>query len=427
MDMTSQPETTGEQGPDPRGALEKFILDNEDLAHLEELTSQFNIFEAVGMVWQEIRHSNFLARLLNPAQAHGLGDSFLKGFLAKTSVKARACGIVGTISPVDADVWDLTGTEVRREWKNIDITLVDESHKFVCVIENKVHSGEHSDQLRRYREVVEREFPDYTRHYVLLNVSGEEPSDSEYYVGVTYDGVCDVIERLLKMRASTIGDDVATALAHYVTMIRRRIMPDAEIQELCGRIYRKHQAALDLIYEHRPDRKAAISDALLKMIEADPDFTLVRSIKEFIDFFPKLWDRPELQRGTWSKTAMMVLVQFMNSSQWNPSSLRFNLLVGPGDENVRRQIYEAATKAGSPFTPSPKFVSGKWVNLFWKEILNAAVYDDLDLDFEWIQARLQEEWSAFKSNELPLMTNLIDQTFPQNTTCQQGQPDSPSG
>jgi hypothetical protein len=59
------------------------------------------------------------------------------------------------------------------------------------------------------------------------------------------------------------------------------------------------------------------------------------------------------------------------------------------------------------------------MRLFWKEILNAAVYDDLDLDFEWIQARLQEEWSAFKSNELPLMINLIDQAFPQNTTCQQ--------
>jgi hypothetical protein len=416
--MTSQPETTGEQGPDPREALEKFVLHNEELAHLEELTGQFNLFEALGLVRQEIRHSNFLAWLMNPAQTHGLGDSFLKAFLMKTSVKARMPGIEKTISPVDVDVWDLTETEIRREWRNIDITLLDESNKLVCVIENKVHSGEHSDQLRRYREAVEREFRDYTRHYVLLNVSGEEPSDSEYYVGVTYDEVCDVIERLLKMRASTIGDDVAMALSHYVTMIRRRVMPDREIQELCRRIYSKHRAALDLIYEHRPDRQAEIRDALLKMIKADPDFTLVRSSKDFINFFPKLWDRPELQRGTWDKSAMMVLFQFVNSIQWNPNSLGLALWVGPGEENVRRQIYEAAEKTGSPFTPNPNGLSDKWMRLFWKEILNAAVYDDLDLDFEWIQARLQEEWSAFKSNELPLMINLIDQAFPQNTTCQ---------
>jgi hypothetical protein len=413
--MTSQPETTGEEGPDPREALEKFVLDSEELARLDELTSQFNIFEALGLVRQEIRHSNFLAWLMNPAQTHGLGDSFLKGFLFKTSVKARMPGIEKTISPVDVDVWDLTETEIRREWKNIDILLVENAKRFICVIENKIYSSEHSDQLCRYRKVVEREFPDYTRHYVLLNVSGEEPSDSKYYVGVTYDEVCDVIERLLKMRASAIGDDVATALSHYVTMIRRRVMPDMEIQKLCRRIYSKHRAALDLIYEHRPDRQAEIRDALLEMIETDPDFTLDVSDKTWIRFYPVSWGRSELQRGTWDKSAMMVLFQFQNSSQWNPNSLGLGLWVGPGDENVRRQIYEAATKAGSPFTPSPKVLSGKWVNLFWKEILSSADYNDLDL--EAIQSRLQEAWSAFKSNELPLMIKLIDQAFPQNTTC----------
>jgi hypothetical protein len=45
--------------------------------------------------------------------------------------------------------------------------------------------------------------------------------------------------------------------------------------------------------------------------------------------------------------------------------------------------------------------------LFWKEILPTADYDDPD--FERIQARLQEEWSAFKSNELPLIREVIDQ------------------
>ena len=405
--MTSQPETTGEEGPNPRKALERFVLDNEDLARLEELTSQFNIFEAVGMVRQEIRHSNFLAWLLNPAQNHGLGDSFMRGLLLKTSVKARMSGIEKTISPVDVDVWDLTETEIRREWRNIDITLLDESHKFVCVIENKVHASEHSNQLERYRTAVVREFPDYTRHYVLLNVTGEEPSDSEY-VGVTYDEVCDVIERLLKMRASTIGADVATALSHYVTMIRRRVMPDREIQELCRRIYSKHRAALDLIYEHRPDRQAEIRGFLLKIINEDPAFTLDVSDKTWIRFHPVSWGRPELKVGQgWTKTRMIVLFQFANSSQWNPNSLGLDLNIGPGDENVRRQIYEAATKAGSPFTPSPNGLSKKWVPLFWKEILPTADYDDPD--FERIQARLQEEWSAFKSNELPLIREVIDQ------------------
>ena len=408
--MTTELETSGEQGPDPREALERLVLDNEDLARLEELTSQFNIFEALGMVRQEIRHSNFLAWLLNPAQNHGLGDSFLKDFLLKTSVAAKETGI-GTLSPVDVDVWDLSATEVRREWKNIDITLLDESNKFVCVIENKVHSGEHSDQLRRYREeVVDKAFPNYQRHYVLLNVTGEEPSD-RWYVGVTYDEVCEVIERLLEMRASTIGDELAMALSHYVTMVRRRVMPDTEIQELCRRIYRKHQLALDLIYEHRPDRQAEMRDALLKMIEADPDFTLDRSSKDFIRFHPVSWARPELQRSRgWTRTGMILLFEFWNSSRWNPNSLGLKLTLGPGDESVRRQIYEVTTQAGRPFTLGTRGLAEKWLKVFSKEILSSADYDDLDL--EAIQSRLQEAWSAFKSDELPLIKDVIDQVFP---------------
>jgi hypothetical protein len=405
-----QPATTGEEGPDLREALEKFVLDNEDLARLEELTGQFNFFEAVGMVWQEIRHSHFLAWLLNPAQNHGLGDSFLKAFLTKTSVKARACGIEGTISPVDVDVWDLSGTEVRREWKNVDITLVDQARKFVCVIENKVHSGEHGDQLKRYRDEVRKAFPNYAQHYVLLNVTGDPPSDSEHYVGVTYDEVCQVIERLLRVRSSAIGDDVVMALSHYMTMVRRRVMPDKEIQELCRRIYRKHQTALDLIYQHRPDRQVEIKDALVRMIEADQrEFRLVVPQKDWIRFYPVSWEKSELQRGTWDKCSMQLLFQFQNSSPWNRNSLALGLWVGPGDENVRRRTYETAAEAGSPFTPNPKGLSVGWAHLFWKEILSTADYGDPDL--EAVQSRVEEAWSEFKSNELPRIKQAIDQLF----------------
>jgi len=55
-------------------------------------------------------------------------------------------------------------------------------------------------------------------------------------------------------------------------------------------------------------------------------------------------------------------------------------------------------------------LAAKWLRLFWKEIVSTADYDDLDL--EAIQSRVQEAWSAFKSNELPLIKDVIDQAFP---------------
>jgi len=62
-------------------ALEVFLLDNPELGQLEALLDEFNIFEAVGAVRQEVRHSDFLTFLLNPRERHGLGTTFAQQLL----------------------------------------------------------------------------------------------------------------------------------------------------------------------------------------------------------------------------------------------------------------------------------------------------------------------------------------------------------
>jgi hypothetical protein len=64
-------------------ALENFLVGNEGLDRLEALLDRFNIFEAIGMVYRELNHSQFLAYLLDPRGNHGLGDLFVKRFLQK--------------------------------------------------------------------------------------------------------------------------------------------------------------------------------------------------------------------------------------------------------------------------------------------------------------------------------------------------------
>ena len=51
--------------PDLR-ALERFLVGNRDLERLEALLDRFNILEALGVVRQELRHSDFLRFLLDP-------------------------------------------------------------------------------------------------------------------------------------------------------------------------------------------------------------------------------------------------------------------------------------------------------------------------------------------------------------------------
>src|SRR5947209_706180 len=102
-----------------RKALEDFVVENSDLERLESLVTQFNIFEVIGAVRQELRHSDFLSYLITAQQNHGLGDAFARKLLQR--VVSLAGEVQVPISQIDLDTWNLSELEVSREWQNIDI------------------------------------------------------------------------------------------------------------------------------------------------------------------------------------------------------------------------------------------------------------------------------------------------------------------
>ena len=63
------------QKPTDRQVLEAFLVENPDLERLELLLDEFNLFEAVGVVRQELRHSDFLGFLLDLDSAASALDS----------------------------------------------------------------------------------------------------------------------------------------------------------------------------------------------------------------------------------------------------------------------------------------------------------------------------------------------------------------
>ena len=158
-------------------ALENFAANTLGLEKLKELNSKWlselDLFDVLGVVHGELVHSRFLAWLLDPQRNHGLGDYFLKSFLLRTCITAGKLGI-SAITPARIHATDWSETEVRREWQNIDILILNREARFVCAVENKIWAGEGIDadgasQLTRYRETLENEFPDFTRHFVFLS------------------------------------------------------------------------------------------------------------------------------------------------------------------------------------------------------------------------------------------------------------------
>lgn len=63
-----------------------------------------------------------------------------------------AVGWTGTfgLTPIHVDLMVLGGISVRREWRNIDLLLLDETNRLAIIIENKIHNTEHSSQLDKY-------------------------------------------------------------------------------------------------------------------------------------------------------------------------------------------------------------------------------------------------------------------------------------
>ena len=148
---------------------------------------------------------------------------------------------------------------VMREWKNTDILLTSTEEKTVVAIENKVGSHEHSNQLNRYRNILEKEYPDYNRMLVFLTPDGEKPSDVENWDVLTYSDVIDVLESAtLQIK---VLPDVDLMIKNYIDVVRRDIVEDQQLIDICNKIYNKHKKALDLIFENRIDGKAQLSDA----------------------------------------------------------------------------------------------------------------------------------------------------------------------
>jgi hypothetical protein len=380
---------------DDQEELERFVVENNELEELESRLAQFNIFEAIGQVRQELRHSDFLAFLLNPQEAHGLGDEVLKKLLQRVLFSRRRRSL--PVNPIDFDVWSLDQLSVLREWRNIDLLLLDPTHELAIIIENKIDSGEHSGQLERYWNTVTAHYPGWKVVGLFLTPDGEEPSCEEY-VPVSYEIIAALTDELARSRASTLGVDVRTLIAHYSQMLRRHIVSDSEIAELCRRIYKKHQKALDLIYEHRPDQQATVREILEHLVRGTPDVIFDSGTKGRVYFIVTEWDQPVLKaENGWP----ILLFRFDNQLD----ALNLRLVIEPGPQQKRQSLLNMALAHQPPFK-AEKILYSKYNRIYSRSFLDARDYEDASADE--LEKKIRDKWEQFRQHDLPAIQAAID-------------------
>jgi hypothetical protein len=149
------------------GKLEILFKEIELLHHKYDALNQneaqaFNIFTVLLKSGDEVNlHTKFIYELLNPKGSHYQGRLFLDLFLKELLLD----------SPKES-------VEAFREKQNIDILL--QSADTAIIIENKIHTQDHSSQLSRYWKKVRREgYKKSNIHLIYLTLFGQQPLEEK--------------------------------------------------------------------------------------------------------------------------------------------------------------------------------------------------------------------------------------------------------
>ena len=387
--------TSGPVTQDPLEALHCLVLSN-DLPELESHLANFNVFEAMGAVRMELRHSDFLGFLMDPQQSHGLGAQFVQRFLIGALRKAKEDS-----HAVRLHLSDLDDLRVLREWENIDILLVSDANELVVVIENKIDAAEGDKQLERYTKTAERIFPDHERLHVFLTPTGRRSASNESpFIPVGYNVIMEALAAVKKFNEGHLSPEVNSILGHYEKVVRRHVLEKDEVRDLAQLIYRRHRLAIDTILKYRHDLQQVVSDDLKCLVEERPDLNLVYSSKTYVHFVPEQWDKLEVLKsgGDWAGDSNdLVRFEFRNEPD---KGLRLNLVVGPGD--LRQDCCIAFADAGVRKSGR----GAKWTTVWDQTFLSKKSYAEAN-ERTGVAPAIREKWDKFCQTDLGKLTAIL--------------------
>ena len=390
-------------------ALEKLGQD-PDLAELGRQLAEFNLFRLLDIVGEEEKHSRVLAWLLNPRGNHQLGDAFLKGFLAATT----GLELAGD---------DLSAVEVRQEWRNrvegqwgfLDILILDEGNQWLCAIENKVWTGEHSRQLTRYRQALEIRYPNYDRHYIFLSPRGtlaQDAGERDYWKPVGYEAVCQGVEETVENLADSISEAARVFLQQYAGAVRRGILGNRDTRVFAWKIYRQHKGAIDYINRERLNPAVEMDRMLREVIRsrAGRGWKLEELHKQegYTRFFPVEWQRfPVLKTGIgWLPTCPeLVLFQFRCQND----TLNMGVVISEGKDGAARDALDSCI--GAIIDPAKRrelSFRKHWIEF----VIGGNILDESDFE-QWDENAMRskiEEWAGkFAEDEYPRIRDAVTQ------------------
>lgn len=351
--------------------FESLFINNPELDQIGAYLKQFNPIKTMGMQHMEIRHSAILGWLLDPQESHGMGDQFLKAFLA-TALR-DGTGEHVAIRALEISQADLMDAEVRREWRSIDLLVISRTNGWVFIIENKFHSKQHGNQLKDYFEKVEDAFggdkivhgQPLDIHGIFLILHDEQPQDPRY-APIQYKDVLGLLKRSIDDQVRPLSTEVKIFIQHYVEVIEEATdMDDTKnnMITLARQLYRDHKKVLEFVVEHGTGNDFSFAcetvfgadlDEYDEVAIADQQFVYYRTAAAVVSFLPKSWydafgGDDFYWHGCdywWAGFPVICWMQLIQGDEKNGTQLRLYAEVGPlAEYDFRKGLIEGIEEA----------------------------------------------------------------------------------
>ncbi|WP_223428980.1 PD-(D/E)XK nuclease family protein [Tateyamaria pelophila] len=399
----------------------------------ENRFSNFCPFEAVGMVRQEIRHAHFLSFILDPNRPHPFQDHLLKGFIQEVIAQAQDGQV--NIQPLTIHCSDFSSALIYRERSNIDFmieippkTFPGEAKGLVVTVELKVDAPESKHQLGKYYDHITADYPadDWERAFVFLTLDATAPTEanSKSWIPVS---IVDVINRLdLEVQAHNLSGEAVNLFKNYSAMVRRHLVDDENMAQIAKSIWAKHREALEALYEYWPDLQAEVidwikdnPDELAKVVKEATGFTLVpdTSSTRLLRFGVSDWSALHgFQDGdtNWVKSGSLMVLEL---ADWGNGRLRFSFVLGPGDADVREDIYQSVLKkvdAGEIKIGRRTRVLKDWKHFSAADVQTEKEYakaEESEITAEELGRKVMKKMAAFLKVHLPTYDNVLKETL----------------
>ena len=316
-----------------------------DFSQMEAMINEFDALKVLGVSRREETHSNVLAWLLNPKGNHLMGDYFLRSFLRETKAA----------TPEQLRDTDWSNTNVRREERftvvdeevsRLDILILNHDAPFLCAIENKVFSGEHSGQLTRYRKALKRQYRNHHRSHLFLTRHGTLPmrlKERRRWTTVDYGTILKLVESTIEHWGGRGTEGVMSFLRQYSKTLRRNIVPDTEAKRKANGLYLRHREAIDFIVEQKDAHIAELSRICREVTTKKTAWKEIgeREGGELLAFVEPSWNEYSVLRTGTSlgKQSDSLLVLDFDFRKFGEVRLLLTMMEGSDDE-VRKSLYE---------------------------------------------------------------------------------------